>query len=149
MGSRDSGKGWEYLDLSDEARRLVAQHAAAFAEAGAIMVRDEIVNVIREASPAGEVYQIPGTRSSYRASAPGQPPAVREGRYINSWQWTPAVEVEDEMVATAYSDLMVGPYVLADMFEKGTIHMEPRPHVDDGVRRAADQLRDLIEDSAR
>jgi hypothetical protein len=136
-----------YVNLSDEAREFVKENVMHVMEAGAIIVRDEIVQYMLDSSPSGELYEIPGTVAEYRASAPGQPPAIREGRYINSWHWTPAVVEDDQVVAFAFTDLMVGNWVLGDLLEYGTSHMEPRPHVVPALPIAAAKLEQFIEGS--
>lgn len=135
-----------YVNLSKEARVFVQENVAEVMEAGAIIMRDEIVRTINQGTPSGERYEIPGTSSHYTASAPGEPPAIREGRYINSWHWTPAAIEDDEVVAYAFTDLLVNGWVLGDLLEYGTVHMEPRPHVVPSLPAAAEKLRRLIED---
>jgi len=89
-------------------------------EATAILVRDQIVQEINESKPAGRMYRIPGTRyrdgkkgpsakrGRYRASAPGQAPAEREGIYAARWQFTPAARVGNQVVAHVFNDATVG-----------------------------------------
>ncbi len=139
-----------FIDLTPQARKFVGEFAAEIVEAGAIMVRDEVVKTIDASAPSGEEYRIPGTEVTYRASAPGEPPAIREGRYRESWDWTPAVEdVDGSFVATAFTDLLVGEHVLGEILEFGTVHLKPRPHVRESVERAAVKLRRLIEDASK
>lgn len=150
MAKTTRGDGFTFIDLTPEARKFVGEYAAEVAEAGAIMVRDEVVKTIESGTPTGERYLIPGTGARYRASAPGEPPAIREGRYRESWDWTPAVEdVDGSFVATAFTDLLVGEHVLGEILEFGTVHMKPRPHVRQSVDRAQVRLRRLIEDASK
>ena len=140
---------FEFIDLTPDGRKFVAEFAAEVVEAGAIMVRDEVVKTIESGSPSGELYTIPGTSTKYRASAEGEPPAVREGRYRDSWDYTPAVLEGNEFVASAFTDLLVGEHVLGEIFEFGTVNMRPRPHVRQSVARAQERLKELIEDASK
>lgn len=146
---RTEGDGFVFISLSDEARRLVAENAAGFVEAGAIMARDEVVQTMEASSPSGRTYQVPGTATNYTASAPGQPPAIREGNYKRSWKNTPPSEVGKEVVAYAYTDLRVGRWVLGDLLEYGTKRMRPRPHVRKSVETVAPKLKRFIEDASK
>jgi len=139
-----------WIDMTDEARAFVEENAASVVEAGAILTRDAIV---REMDPgpvrAGKEYKIPGTDKKYRASADKQAPAVREGVYRDSWQFTPAVPVKDGVVAFAYTDRTVNGYVLGSLLEYGTVYMEPRPHVRPGMEKAIIELRKLVREASR
>lgn len=78
----------------------------------------------------GRIYGIPGTKRQYRASAPGQPPAVRTGAFRLSWQPSAHV-VFGSYISRIESDLKVSRgYVLGDLLENGTSKMAPRPHQD-------------------
>lgn len=131
-------------DLSDFADDV----SEAIVEGAALIVRDEIV-LSMEKAPArsGEEYLVPGTSTRYRASAPGEPPAVRTGRYRNSWQTTPALREDDGLHAFAFSDLTVsrGQYALGDLLDGGTRNMRPRPHIDQAITRASQRIeRELL-----
>jgi hypothetical protein len=119
-------------------------------EAGAVIVREHVVDQM-EPGPTrtGITYPIPGTGASYTASAPGQPPAVREGRYVASWKSTPAVRNGDFVRARAYTDLMVDGWVLGDLLEHGTIRMLPRPHVRPGMEAARADVEALLVSASR
>jgi len=135
-----------WIDNTRNARRAVHEDAQRFAEAGAILVRDSIVLEMESYGPrSGELYTVPGTRTKYRASADGEPPAIREGAYRDSWQYTPAVRTEFGWSAFAFTDLMVGPYVLGELLNYGTSRMGPRPHVEPGIERAAQEMERLLE----
>ena len=89
----------------------------------------------------GRVYRVPGTRRTYQASAPGQPPAVRTGAYRNSF--VPRAERKGNFTyrALVESSLMVNGWNLGDLLENGTSKMAPRPH-DDKIREKA--KRDIV-----
>src|SRR5690606_28283948 len=103
-----------YIDLSDRAIDALAKGPIkALVEAVSIDLRDEIVRTMDPGPPrTGREYPVPGTGiidpatgrrkrgtgRTYRASAPGQPPAVRLGSYRDSWQTIPAVVDGDQVV---------------------------------------------------
>ena len=110
-----------------------------FVEAAAIVVRDEIVAVMEESDPTGRMYLIPGTKRKYTASAPGEPPAIREGVYREFWKSTPAVRQGKRVVAAVFNDLRVeGGVPLWEILEFGTLDgkLKPRPHVGPAIERA-------------
>lgn len=126
-------------DLSD----FADEAAEAIVEGAALILRDEVVlGMERAPARTGELYFVPGTRTLYRASAPGEPPAVRTGRYRNSWQTTPAIRTKTGLRAFAFSDLTVsnGRYVLGDLLDGGTRRMRARPHIERAVTRGAERI---------
>lgn len=137
-------------------------------EAAAIMIRDEVVTQMEPGPPrTGRQYPIPGTDASYTASAPGEPPAVREGRYVASIKYTPAIRRGDFIVARAYTDLKVGgtggqaelaealgfsdggEYVLGDLLERGTYKMAPRPHWLPGLVLVTPAIEQMLRNARR
>lgn len=135
-----------FIDMTDVALKHGDKIAAYAAEAGAIMIRDAIVREI-DPGPArtGREYRVPGTSATYVASAPGEPPAVREGRYRDSWNFTPAVTDGTRVIAAAYSDEAVGGHALGDILEYGTIHMEPRPHIRPALEKVLPEIKRMVE----
>ena len=133
-------------------KRIAAQRLANMVEAGAIIMANEVRAVISESEPAGRIYTIPGTKTKYQASAPGQPPAERENIYAESIKATPAQRVGNEVQAFAYTDRTVGSanqYVLGDILEHGAQLanggvIEPRPHWRPAMKRARRKLLDLL-----
>lgn len=130
------------IDMSRVAREIKRDLRGPLVEAGALIVVDEIVTGIQTSVPAGREYYVPGTRTKYTASAPGQPPADRTGRYVGSWHATPAIEDPEGASAFAVSELTTrdGRWFLGDLLENGTIHMEPRPHIAPAIPRAAERI---------
>lgn len=112
--------------------RFRKEQLAPLAEAMATTVRDAIVEGM-ESAPArtGREYLIPGTKTPYVASAPGEPPAVREARYRDSWKVLPPVFSRKGLVSAAYSDLETddGRYLIGAILEFGATWSAPRPHV--------------------
>jgi hypothetical protein len=99
-----------------------------------------------EEAPArtGRKYKIPGTDKTYTAAAEGEPPAIREARYRNSWQFTPAIVQGTRISAWAYTDLMVGRWVLGDLLEYGWIHGGPFPHVRPALPAAEKRIKKML-----
>jgi len=76
-----------------------------------------------------------GRKRRHQASAPGQSPANRSGRYRRSFSFN--VRREDEL-----SIINDAPY--AGFLELGTSNMEPRPGLDNAIRASeADVLRNI------
>lgn len=130
-----------YIDLSKELRPELRDRAAEMAHAIGFMVRDEIVEIMESYGPrSGRRYYVPGTRTTYVASAPGEPPAIRTGTYRSRWKVTPPVQQEGVVRVAVYNDEMVGKdgtvplwYILNYGSQDGT--MAPRPHVEEAVDR--------------
>lgn len=78
----------------------------------------------------GRRYRVPGKKTYYTASAPGEPPANRLGHFRMSWQ--PNTRAEDGVYTSMIeSDLKVGTsnqHLLGDILEEGTANMAPRPY---------------------
>jgi hypothetical protein len=130
-------------DYSKAVRAVAADRLRHFIEQAAIITADEVKLVINESVPEGRHYSIPGTAATYQASAPGQPPAIREGHYIESIKSTPAVTVGKTIEAFAYTDRTVGrsgEHILGDLLEHGTPTMGPRPHWRPAIRRARKKI---------
>lgn len=128
--------------------RITREIAAPLVEAGARIVREEVVSAMEDAPPrTGREYLVPGTKTAYTASAPGEPPAIREGTYRDSWKETPAVEVGDTVVAAAYTDLRTedGAHLIGEILEFGSGRIAPRPHVRPAIDAAAARIRELVE----
>ena len=90
----------------------------------------------------GRVYTVPGTKSKYQASAPGEPPAVRTGIFRLSWQPSAHV-VFGSYISRISSDIQVGTkrrYTLGDLLENGTSKMAPRPHQDKILEMAEPEI---------
>lgn len=90
----------------------------------------------------GRIYTVPGTKSKYQASAPGEPPAVRTGIFRLSWQPSAHV-VFGTYISRISSDIQVGTkrrYTLGDLLENGTRKMAPRPHQDKILKMAEPEI---------
>lgn len=119
-------------------------------------LRNSALMVLR-GTRSGRVYKVPGTHGKrlskatkgmlddyehklrggrlYRASAPGEPPAMRTGTFRNSWQPDPRCSgAFSTYWARIKSDARTdnGRFILGDILEEGTPggQMAPRPHHD-------------------
>lgn len=138
-----------YLDFSDEAIATVKRELLMpLADASARIVRNEIVTEM-DPGPArtGKTYKVPGTSKTHVASAPGQPPAIREGIYRDSWQSTPPVDQGGVVRAAVVNSVMVGEadqYPLGLLLEDGTYKMRPRPHIRIALVKARSKIQALL-----
>ena len=84
---------------------------------------NEIVNGQLTGQRSGRVYRIPGTRRTYRASSPGEPPASRMGILRNGYRFQ-VVTIDEQLTGEVGS-----PEMYAVWLEKGTSKRAARPHV--------------------
>lgn len=90
----------------------------------------------------GRIYTVPGSKSKYQASAPGQPPAVRTGAFRLSWKPQAYVGF-GSYISRIESDLQVGTkrsYTLGELLEGGTSKMAARPHQDKIMEKAEPEI---------
>lgn len=95
---------------------------------------------------SGRVYKIPHTSKRYRASAPGQPPAVRTGAFRLSWGTHVHVEkvgVHFKAVAAIESKERAGGRLLGEMLENGTSKMAPRPYKQKIIDKALPKIKQI------
>lgn len=93
-------------------------------------LRNSALYILR-GSRGGRIYKVPNTGVTYKASAPGQPPAVRTGAFRLSWGTHVHVEkvgVHFKAVASIESHERAGGYLLGELLENGTSKMAPRPY---------------------
>lgn len=96
-------------------------------------LRNAAMEVLAHAG-SGRVYRVPNTKRRYRASAPGEVPAVRTGTFRRSWM--PSTTVSSggsySVVSEIRNETMTdgGGYLLGEILEEGTPggQMAPRPH---------------------
>lgn len=82
---------------------------------------------------SGRIYRVPGTKRTYQASAPGEPPANRTGIYRLSWRpstYATFMGGTTTVVSQVETNYRVNGHVLGEMLEGGTSRMAPRPHVE-------------------
>jgi hypothetical protein len=117
---------------------------------------------------SGRVYKVPNTHGKkaskatrelkkdyghdlrggqlYRASAPGEPPAVRTGVFRLSWSTRIHVEQSGSKfraTSAIENNIRVGSYLLGEMLEHGTNRIAPRPYKQAVVDRAMPKITDL------
>ena len=85
-------------------------------------LRNAALNVLR-GERGGRTYRVPGSKRSYVASAPGEPPAVRTGMLRMSWGMSAEGDGNGHYSAGIYTDV---PY--AKPLEEGTSRTARRPY---------------------
>lgn len=97
---------------------------------------------------SGKVYLVPGTKQHYKASAPGESPAVRTGVFRNTWGTHVHVEkngVHFRAVSSIESKERAGGRLLGEMLENGTGRMKPRPYKQKIIDKALPKVKGLYE----
>lgn len=91
----------------------------------------------------GRRYRVPGKNTSYTASAPGEPPAMRTGLFRISWEPT-ALKNGDTYISRVESDRRTskGKHLLGQILEEGTPggQMAPRPHQERILKHAEPKI---------
>lgn len=91
-------------------------------------LKNSAIEVLR-GTRSGKVYKRPGTlNATYRASAPGEPPAVRTGSLKD--HWNPFTAIESSGAGSTILAGIESPEKYAGYLENGTSRMAPRPYVD-------------------
>jgi len=72
---------------------------------------------------SGRVYRVPGTKKTYRASAPGEPPAQRTNTLRSKYGFQFGKEMGNPIGQVG------NPLEYSLYLEKGTSKMAPRPHL--------------------
>ena len=128
-------------------------------------LRNASLRVLR-GSRSGRVYKVPATHGEratkatkammkdyghklrggvlYRASAPGEPPAVRTGHFRLSWGTHVHVEkkgVHFRAVSAIESKERAGGRLLGEMLENGTGKMKPRPYKQAIINQAMPKIK--------
>lgn len=107
--------------------------------ARSVRVANELRNaamVVLSGARSGRAY------GGHIASAPGEPPANRNGTFRKSWEPTTLPIGGGGSIARIESGLTVGSkksYVLGELLEGGTSKMAPRPHHDRILQKAKPQ----------
>lgn len=108
-------------------------------------LRNSALYILR-GSRSGRVYKIPHTSKTYRASAPGEPPAVRTGAFRLSWGTHVHVEkqgVHFKAVAAIESNERAGGRLLGEMLENGTGRMTARPYKQKVIDKALPKIKQI------
>lgn len=103
----------------------------------AILVHAELVRTLR-GQRSGRLYRVPGTKRTYKASAPEEPPASRLGHLRTSYQY--------KVLGTgSNTKAFVGTNTIyAHYLEYGTAKMGPRPHLIPAMVKAKPKIERLF-----
>lgn len=112
--------------------------------ASGLAIRTDIINSMRE-DKGGRTYRVPGFKSTYQASAPGEAPAVATGRLLGDVQNIKMDEVSLSVTVGAHKGTTAtyGAYL-----EYGTKKMEARPWLRPAFKRNVRQAKRMIKDAA-
>lgn len=95
---------------------------------------------------SGRIYRVPFTNKKYRASAPGEAPAVRTGVFRNSWGTHVHVEKYGKkfraVSAIESKERVRGGKLLGDILENGE-GMKPRPYKQPIINKAMPQIKQI------
>ena len=99
----------------------------------AIQVNNEVRRTLT-GQRTGKLYKVAGTKRTYRASSPAEPPAVRLGHLRNSYQY--------KVKGNGFrAQAFVGsPLDYAHYLEYGTAHMRPRRHLSVAFKKIAPKI---------
>ena len=90
---------------------------------------------------SGRVYRKYPFKTTYRASAPGEPPASRTGNLRMHWNGT--VETSKTGSGFEINHVLESQEHYAGYLENGTSRMAPRPFVDRISEKAADEIKKI------
>jgi hypothetical protein len=102
--------------------------------------RSGVISLMTESTPSGRVYPVEGTERYYRASAPGEPPAISSGVYRASWK----VRAMPLSVLGVDAAELGTNAVQALALEKGSDRIAPRPHVRQGYERNRERIAGVL-----
>lgn len=95
---------------------------------------------------SGKRYKVPNTGKKYKASAPGESPAVRTGVFRLSWGTHIHVEkkgVHFRAVSSIESKEKAGGKPLGEMLENGTGKVKPRPYKQKVIDKALPKVKEI------
>lgn len=110
-------------------------------------LRNASLRVLR-GQRSGKTYLVPGTKQHYKASAPGEAPAVRTGAFRLSWGTHVHVEKKDKRfraVAAIESRERASGRLLGEMLENGAGRMRPRPYKQAVVNMALPKVKAIYQ----
>ena len=114
----------------EEAVENIRQQVESRSYKAANELRNSSFEILR-GQRGGRRYRIPGKKTYYTASAPGEPPAMRTGLFRISWHPT-ALKEGNTYISRVESNRRTnkGKYLLGEILEEGTPggQMAPRPH---------------------
>ena len=106
-------------------------------------LRNASLYVLRGAR-SGKTYRVPNTGKKYKASAPGEPPAVRTGTFRFSWGTHVHVEKNGShfrAVSSIESNERAGGRLLGEMLENGHGSVAPRPYKQKVIDKALPKVK--------
>lgn len=122
-----------------DAVKSVKNEAASRAIRASNQLRNAALNVLR-GQRSGKVYRKPYSKSTYTASAPGEPPAVRTGALRMNWSIRATGSATGEIIAGINSDV---PY--AQPLDDGTSKIKPRPFKEPIIEAAEPAVKAIFE----
>lgn len=156
--------GTQIESIVREVNEKITQGMKARAYSASNELRNSSQMVLR-GKRSGREYIVPGTGrmtyykrtktakityKKYRASAPGEPPAVRTGAFRESWQTKTeseqsgdGVTVKSMIESNTRTDN--GKYLLGEILEEGTGRMAPRPYQDKIVQDALPKIKRIYQ----
>lgn len=106
-------------------------------------LRNASLYVLRGAR-SGKTYRVPNTGKKYKASAPGEPPAVRTGTFRFSWGTHVHAEKNGShfrAVSSIESNERAGGRLLGEMLENGHGSVAPRPYKQKVIDKALPKVK--------
>lgn len=139
-----TGKSWREVNrqFRDSVRDKV-RRAQSKAESCTVRASNELrnaeLNVLR-GKRNGRIYRVPYSSVKYRASASGEPPAVRTGTLRNSWG---IIAMGSSAIGKYTAGIETNvPY--AERLENGTSRMAARPFRERIIQRASPRIGDIF-----
>ena len=114
-------------DSIAEVTGLIGREMVARGHRAANELRNAELQVLR-GQRSGKVYRKPHSRATYRASAPGEPPARRSGNLRNNWSEDVTVENVGKITSVKSSIKSGADY--SGILQNGSQRMAPRPYVE-------------------
>lgn len=122
--------------------KSIRQQVEARSYKAANELRNSSLEILR-GQRNGRRYRVPGKKTHYTASAPGEPPAMRTGLFRLSWQPT-ALKEGDTYISRVESDRRTdkGKFLLGEILEDGTPggQMAPRPYQEKILKHAEPKI---------
>jgi HK97 gp10 family phage protein len=100
---------------------------------------EELVKEKLTGERSGRTYTVPGTNTTYTASAPGEPPAQRTGQLRQNITWTVNQLFSGNYEAVVGTDLKYGPWL-----EFGTNFMKARPFLRPALKENEKELKNIM-----
>ncbi len=122
----------------------VQQEVATRAYRASNELRNASLFVLR-GKRSGRVYRVPFTNKTYRASAPGEAPAVRTGIFRNSWGTHVHVEKYGKkfraVSAIESKERVKNGELLGEILENGNGKIKPRPYKQPIIDKAMPKIK--------